>query len=55
MTATRSLIVVISGPDATAGSTLILWKNIGINVPTRLDITIAAIKDIPTHADIANA
>lgn len=41
MTATKSLTVVINGPEATAGSTLILWKNIGTTVPTKLEIIMA--------------
>ena len=46
---------MISGPDATAGSTFILWKNNGTNVPTRLEIIIDTNNDIPTQPDIINA
>ena len=46
---------MIKGPDATAGSILILWKNIGIKVPTKLEITIAAINENPTQPEITNA
>jgi hypothetical protein len=49
------LIVVISGPDATAGSTWILLKKSGINVPTALEITIATKRENPMQAEIANA
>lgn len=55
MTATRSFTVVISGPDATAGSIFILWKNNGTNVPTRLEIAIAKSNEMPTHPDIRKA
>ena len=48
-------MVVINGPDATAGSTWILWKNIGMIVPTKLEITIATTSDIPTHPESRNA
>jgi cytochrome bd-type quinol oxidase subunit 1 len=48
-------MVVISGPDATAGSTWILLKNSGMSVPTALDITIATKSEKPITADIAKA
>lgn len=53
--ATRSLTVVMSGPEATAGSIWILWKNIGMIVPTKLEITIATISEMPTQPEIRNA
>ena len=46
-------MVVIKGPDATAGSIFILWKKIGTKVPTRLEINIAINSETPTHPDIA--
>ena len=44
-------MVVIRGPEATAGSIFIFLKNIGTVVPTKLDITIDMSKDIPTHPE----
>ena len=52
---TRSLIVVISGPEATAGSIWILWNSIGISVPTRLEMTMDTISDSPTQPDSKKA
>ena len=49
-TATRSFTVVISGPEATAGSTPIRLKNMGISVPTALEINMA----ITSSTHIAN-
>ena len=46
---------MISGPEATAGSTFILWKNNGTKVPTRLEIIIETNNDIPTQQAIINA
>lgn len=53
MTATRSFIVVMRGPYATAGSTLIFLKKSGIRVPTALDISIATIIDTPIQPETA--
>ena len=53
ITATRSFTVVISGPDATAGSILIFLKNNGIQVPTALEINIANNSATPIHPDTA--
>ena len=48
-------MVVINGPEATAGSMLIFLKNIGIRVPTALDINIAVNNEIPMHPDTEKA
>ena len=48
-------MVVISGPDATAGSILIFLKNSGISVPTAPEITIATIRDRPIQPDTASS
>ncbi len=53
--ATKSLMVVISGPDATAGSTFILWKNSGTKVPMKLDIIMDTKREIPTQPEIIKA
>lgn len=55
MTATKSLTVVIRGPDATAGSTFTLLKNKGTNVPTRLEMMMAKRSEVPTHPEIKKA
>ena len=34
-------MVVMSGPEATAGSMWILWNSMGMMVPTKLETTIA--------------
>ena len=47
----QTLVVVISGPEATAGSMWILWNSMGISVPTRLETTMETISDIPTQPD----
>lgn len=52
-TETKSLTVVISGPDATAGSIPIFLKKIGISVPTRLAISIAIKSEIPIQNETA--
>ena len=44
-------MVVISGPEATAGSTFIFLKNIGISVPTALDMSIATSIEAPIQLD----
>ena len=54
-TATRSLMVVMSGPDATAGSIWILWNSMGMTVPTRLEMTIATMRETPTQPESRNA
>ena len=46
---------MISGPEATAGSTPIWLKKIGIAIPTKLKISIARSNDNPIQAEIANA
>ena len=46
---------MISGPDATAGSTFILWKKIGMIVPIKLDTIIAIKSENPTMLDTLNA
>ena len=48
-------MVVISGPEAAAGSTPTFLKKIGVMVPTKEDITMEAIKETPMQADIATA
>ena len=45
-----SLLVVIKGPVASAGSIPLLSKIMGINVPTNEAIIITTIKEIPTDA-----
>ena len=45
----------MSGPEATAGSTWIALKNIGMIVPKRPETTMATIKEIPMHPDMAKA
>ena len=45
----------MSGPDATAGSTPIFEKNIGMSVPTAEEIIIDKARDTPTQLDTANA
>lgn len=45
---------MISGPEATAGSIWIFLKNIGISVPTRLDISIASISAAPIQSEMLN-
>ena len=47
--------MVISGPDATAGSILIFLKNIGISVPTALETAIAISNASPIHPDAEKA
>ena len=54
-TPTRSVIVVISGPEAAAGSTPTLLKKIGTAVPTKLEITIASKSAIPMQKEIKKA
>ena len=54
-TATRSFTVVMSGPEATAGSTLIFLKNMGMAVPTKLEITMDSSSDTPTQPERQNA
>lgn len=44
---------MISGPEATAGRYGFL-KNIGISVPTRLDISIASISAAPIQSEMLN-
>ena len=46
-------MVVINGPDATAGSTLIFLKNSGIHVPTAPEMTIATTSAIPMQPETA--
>ena len=46
-------MVEIRGPDATAGSILILWRKRGIIVPTRPDISIATRRAQPTQEETA--
>ena len=48
-------MVVISGPDATAGSMPIFLKNIGISVPSSDAIIIETNNDTPMHAETASA
>ena len=55
MTATRSFTVVISGPDATAGSTPIFWKKIGMIVPDKEEISMASTIAVPRHPETAKA
>ena len=55
MIANISLIVVINGPDATAGSTFILLKIKGTALPTKLAKVIAVNNEIPTIEDAINA
>ena len=50
--ATISLIVVIKGPEATAGSILHFLKIIGIKVPTKLDTIIDVNILIPTASEV---
>ena len=54
-TATRSLTVVMRGPEATAGSMLIFLKNRGISVPTALEMAMASSREIPMQPDTAEA
>ena len=46
-----SLLVVMKGPVAIAGSIPLLWRNNGVKVPIKPATTITAIKD----AEIARA
>ena len=55
MTATKSLIVVMSGPDATAGSMCSLSNMSGIAVPTKPEISIASNRAAPTQPETAKA
>ena len=55
LSATRSLTVVINGPEATAGSTPTFLKNSGIQVPTALEISIARSRATPMQPDTAYA
>jgi len=45
---TKSLIVVIIGPDAVAGSTLNLFKKIGTRAPIDAEINILKNVETPT-------
>ena len=54
-TPTRSLIVVINGPDATAGSMFILLKKRGTIVPINPETNMAAISAMPAQPDMAKA
>ena len=49
-----SLIVVMSGPDATAGSTLNLYKRSGIMVPANVPIISVARSEEPTRGQVSN-
>lgn len=42
-------------PDATAGSTPIFWKKIGITVPNKEEISMASIMAAPRHPETAKA
>ena len=55
MTAQRSLTVVMSGPEATAGSTPNLQRSIGIAAPVKPEIIIDAVIAAPTHPDAVAA
>ena len=50
---------IVDGSDqrtgSNCGSILILWKNIGIRVPTMLEITMATIREKPTQSEIRKA
>ena len=46
-------MVVINGPEATAGSIWIFLKNNGIQVPTALEISMASNREHPIHAETA--
>ena len=48
-------MVVMSGPEATAGSMWILWNSMGMTVPTRLEITMATTRDTPTQPESRKA
>ena len=48
-------MVVMSGPEATAGSMWILWNSMGMTVPTRLETTMAMISATPTQPDSRKA
>ena len=48
-------MVVISGPEATAGSTFIFLKKSGITVPKKLDSAIAASIAMPIQPETRNA
>ena len=55
MAATRSFIVVIRGPEATAGSILSFLNIIGIAVPETLDKTMDISIAAPMQAETAKA
>ena len=48
-------MVVIRGPDATAGSMWILWNSMGMMVPTKLEMTIATMREMPTQPESRKA
>ena len=48
-------MVVMSGPDATAGSMWILWNSMGMMVPTKLEMTIATMREMPTQPESRKA
>lgn len=45
-------MVVISGPEATAGSILIFLKITGMTVPKKLDKSIAASSEMPMQPEV---
>ena len=48
-------MVVMSGPEATAGSTFIFFSRIGIPVPAMLESTMAVSSAIPVQSEMENA
>ena len=48
-------MVVMRGPDATAGSMWILWNSMGMMVPTKLEMTIATMREMPTQPESRKA
>lgn len=55
MTATRSFSVVISGPDATAGSILSFFRASGITVPVILERKTEINNATPVQEETKNA
>ena len=54
-TATRSFTVVMSGPDATAGSTPIFLKKIGMMVPMAVDMVMDTRRAIAVQPETLKA
>ena len=48
-------MVVMRGPDATAGAMGILWYSMGMLVPTKLEMTIATMREMPTQPESRKA